>query len=481
MAVDSIRGRLRRWSLAALSLGGLVLLAASYFSALRQMNDVFDAELKQVALTVLLHAARQDARDSARGGGRDGSMRERSFVTQVWTREGGRLFVSVADARIPFEREAGLRTVTTGDGRWRVHTARSDDGTIVAQAAQPLRERSVLATQAALRLLLPTLIVMPFVWLAIAWALDRGLAPLERASREVESRSTASLDPIDPLAVPQEIRPLAAAVNTLAARLDGALSAQRRFTADAAHELRTPLAALSLQLSLLDGSANALERDAAMRDMRRGLERANRMVEQLLVLSRLDPDAASGPMAPVDLAALAAAAVVDFDPIARQRGIDLGMDADGAHSGPLALVLGDADQLRVLLDNLLDNEVRYVPPSGRVDVRVTAEQGAASEPRTLGEVVLEVRDDGPGIGPDERGRVFDRFYRGRSARSTDGDIPGTGLGLAIVRTIAERHGAAIELDEGLRHADGRGAGFALRLRFPAHVAPAGVASAGVAP
>jgi two-component system OmpR family sensor kinase len=241
--------------------------------------------------------------------------------------------------------------------------------------------------------------------------------------------------------LPDELRPLAGSLNDLLARLDAALSAQRRFTADAAHELRTPLAALKLQLDMARRAADAAGREAAYVDLDEGVRRASHLVDQLLTLARIEPEAMQSGAVDCDLVAIAKDAIVGRAALAAGKGVDLGL----AQATP-AVVHGNPASLGVLLSNLLDNALRYTPAGGRVDVSVEQRDGVA----TLG-----VADTGPGIPPEERERVFDRFYRGKATE------PGSGLGLSIVRRIADAHRASIALD------DVPGGGLRVTVRFPA--------------
>lgn len=444
----SIRAHLLLWMLGALSLGAVLLVLASYAFTLDEMNEVFDDELKQVALTVLSH--HQANRDSARpANAANGHEEELAFITQVWTADGTRVFVSAPSTEIPFTRQEGLQTLQTPDEKWRVYTARSVAN--VTQTAQPMAARRALAAEIGLRLLVPALIMVPLLALLLIFALQRGLLPLAQAANKVERKSASSLDPIPDASLPLELRPLVAAINALMARLAGALSVQRQFTADAAHELRTPLAALRLQLQLLEQATSNAARAEAIADIKRGLDRATHLVEQLLNLSRLEPDAMEQQPQPLDLAELARSVVGDFSARAEEKKIDLGAVTDVAVN-----ISGDTHQLRILLNNLVDNALRYTPAGGQIDVSVYCDKLAR-------EAIIEVRDSGGGIAPEERARVFDRFYRG-SAQQAKELVPGTGLGLAIVRKIAERHHATIELAEGLPNSS-RQTGLTVRVRF----------------
>jgi len=228
--------------------------------------------------------------------------------------------------------------------------------------------------------------------------------------------------------LPQEIEPLAAELNRLLARLDEAFAAQRAFIADAAHELRSPLTALRLQLQLLDRAPDAAARRTAQDSLGAAVERAIHLVEQLLTLARSDPGESAGGFERLDLAAAAAQALTETHALAESRHIDLSLEREGD-----VPVRGDRDALRTLARNLVDNAVRYTPSGGSVRVLCHAEAAGAK---------LEVIDTGPGIAAADRARVFDRFYRRANANET-----GTGLGLAIVKAIAARHGAQIVLDD----------------------------------
>jgi len=448
--ITSIRRHVLTWLLGTMSLAAVLLALVTYVFALQTMNEVFDNELRQVALTALTH--HQELADSRAGAGSAGGEQEPSaFVTQVWTREGIRTFVSVPESSIPFVREEGYQTVSTREGPWRVFTARSAGNMI--QAAQPIAARQALAASIAFKMLIPGLIAAPLLAWLISFALRHGLRPLAETSRDVEMKSAKSLAPIDVSSRPEELQPLVGSINALMARLSAALAAQREFVADAAHELRTPLAALQLQAQLLE-TADGADRAEAIADIRQGIDRATRLVNQLLDLSRLEPDAVQARVEPIDLVTLIRAVVADFSLKAEARGIDLGADIV-TDVKALEPVMGDADELRTLLVNLIDNALIYTPAGGRVDVSADSSPAATT---------LSVRDSGPGIAQEERGRVFDRFYRASSAQGPGGVIQGTGLGLAIVKAIAERQHASVDLGEGLPNASG-GHGLEVRVQF----------------
>jgi two-component system sensor histidine kinase TctE len=271
----------------------------------------------------------------------------------------------------------------------------------------------------------------------------RGLAPLERLQRALAARSHRDRSPLADEGVPGEVRPLLVSINDLLARLDQALTLQARFIADAAHQLKTPIAALHAQLELARREPDPDRLREAVQAAYPGLERLSRLASQLLSLARNEPEAAgSVRLEPLDLNALGLEVATQWVPEALKRGIDLGFEA-GAGA---VTVRGDAGRLRELLDNLLDNAVRYSRDNGRITVRVLAVPGPT----------LEVSDDGPGIPPEERERVFERFHR---LLGTHQD--GSGLGLAIAREIAHIHRAEIALRE-----DADGVGNTFSVVFP---------------
>jgi len=313
--------------------------------------------------------------------------------------------------------------------------------------AQAQDEREAIATKTAIRTLAPFVAFIPLFGLLIWVGVSRGLAPLATMSEAVAKRRPDAMAPLAERNLPEELKPLAHSLNELLARLDAALAAQRRFTADAAHELRTPLAALKLQLDMARRAVDTADRDAAYADLDAGVRRASHLVDQLLTLARIEPEALAETTAECDLVALAKEAIVARAPLAADKNVDLGL----AREAP-GVVRGDPATLAVLMSNLIDNALRYTPRGGRVDVAVDRAPEA---------VVFSVSDTGPGIAPDERERVFDRFYRAGASSE-----PGSGLGLSIVKRIADAHHASIELG-----APAAGPGLIVTVRFPAPAGP----------
>jgi signal transduction histidine kinase len=273
-----------------------------------------------------------------------------------------------------------------------------------------------------------------------------GLRPLRRVAGEVQRRDVHSLAPIAAARLPQEIAPLVNELNRLLTRLNAAFQTQRAFVADAAHELRSPLTALSLELQLLDRAPDETARREARANLGAAVERAIHLVGQLLTLARNEPREPVGELTPIALEQPVAEGIADVHALAAVRRIELTLEADPA------VVQGDREALRMLVRNLVDNAVRYTPEGGRVRVRTRGDALSAVRGES---VLLEVGDSGPGIAAADRERAFDRFYR--RVGSPQG---GSGLGLAIVRAIADRHGAEVRLSDA---ADG---GLLVTVAFP---------------
>ena len=417
----SMRRRLLVWLLSAVLAGGLAAAAVVFFQARSQANELFDYQLRQLALTLRdrTYSARQFAEALA-------GEEALEFVIQVWARNGERIYQSHPRLRVPDPVQLGFADIEADGHRWRVFAIQQRGLTI--QVAQPMGARDALAFNAAWRTLIPFLVALPLMGLLIWRLVGHEVRFLESTAQAVARRTPESLEPIEDGSVPEEIRPLVDALNGLLARLGGALTRQRHFIADAAHELRTPLTALRLQLQLAERATEPAERERAHAMLREGIARATRLVEQLLTLARADPEASAAAPVPVDLSELARGVVEAHEAAAHAKGLEIAAQA----SQPV-VVNGDRGSLRALVENLVNNAVRYTP-AGQVTVRARREGDGA---------VLEVEDTGPGIPPAERERVFDRFYRGESAAEG-----GTGLGLAIVRRIAQRHGAAVALLDG---------------------------------
>jgi two-component system, OmpR family, sensor kinase len=418
-----------RTSLLVWLLGGVVLVGAAggfvvYRNALAEADAFFDYHLKETALFLRDQPVEYQFPTPI-----PPSDVAYDFVVQIWTIDGRRIYIGPEQAVLPNSTALGYSTVNSSVGQWRVYGAVSP--TKVVQVAQPMNVRRREAAQLALRTLEPFALLVPLLGLLVWFAVGHALQPLQRLAKAVKARRVNELEPLSDERLPEEVRPLVGSLNDLLGRLTAALDRERAFMADAAHELRTPLTALHLQLGALARAGTEGERTEAMGKLSEGVQRAIRLVEQLLALARQEPRAE-----PVRtrfaLDELAREVVAELVPLADARRIDLGMSEAQA-----VLVQGERDAVATLVRNLVDNAVRYTPPGGRVDVSV--ERSAAMPAQAL----VRVMDNGPGIAPEERGRVFDRFYRRPGTAA-----PGSGLGMAIVKAIAEAHGAGVMLDSG---------------------------------
>ena len=448
--MTSIRRQLLFFLIGAMSLVMLLGAWATYRAAREEINALFDYQLEQIAFA-LRNQTFQGSTEALAGD------LDLDFVIRVWDRDGLSVYYSRPHRALPEIARLGYATEKTSEGDWRTYALQYRGETIAV--AQPMSVRARLATAAAVRTLTPFIALLPLLALLVWLVVGRALRPLTELARSVGARTAEALTPFGEQNVPEEAQPLVRSLNDLLARLRTAIETQRHFIADAAHELRTPLTALLLQTQLVERATGEAERSAALRDLKGGLERAIHAVQQLLALARQEPGAAERPFAVVSLAELIAQSVADHAALAAARRIDLGVAA----SAPQARVIGDADALRTLLDNLIDNAVRYTPEGGRVDVGCGAaddatqtETGDQADGGTTGRAWLEVSDSGPGIPPAEREQVFARFYRRGGEEAS-----GSGLGLAIVRSIAQRHRAAVRLD------DAPGGGLRVRIDFPA--------------
>ena len=418
--MNSIRVRLLLALLAALVLSAVVMGALTYRNVLAETETLFDYQLRQMALSL------RDQGEIAPGQISAFADEELDFVVQIWTVDGRSIYASRPHSDLPARALLGLADVTAGGRTWRTFSVATRERVI--QVAQPRQIRQRLAADAALRSVLPLLLLAPLMALAIWWLAALTLAPLRRVAAQVRERDEQSLAALPTTGLPDEVAPLVSALNALLQRLGQSLDTQRAFVSEAAHELRSPLTALKLQLQLVSRATDEAGRAQAVATLGTGIDRAARLVEQLLALARSEPGAPANPMQPLDLSELVRQAVADTVPFAQSRGTEFELFA----ATPVT-VTGDRGALAMLARNLADNAVRYSPPRSRVELRVVVIDGFPT---------LQVDDAGPGIPPAERERVFDRFYR-----RNVGDEQGTGLGLAIVRSVAARHGAEVTLGD----------------------------------
>ncbi len=425
--MKSIRRQLLVSLLSTLAFGGLIAAVGIYLSVQHEFKEVFDYELKQVALSF---------REDSLGMPIPPPIVEEDddLVIQIWDRTGSLVYTSDQLPVLPPRVQAGYSSVDTADNRWRVFNMDSHGFTI--QVAQPTGVRHALAAGAAGRTMIPIVFLIAVLGGVIWFIIGRGLRPLNRVADAVEQRSASAMQPLSSADLPAEVRPLVIALNQLLGRLEGALLTHRTFIADAAHELRTPLAAVQLQIQIARRARTEEERADAFAQLEEGVKRSIHLVQQLLTLAREEPELVERASGPVELAQLARQAVADHASLAEAKDIDIGVEGEQP-----VWITGHPEALRAMLGNLIDNAIRYIQRGGKIDVAARSQGNQA---------VLTVTDNGPGIAADFRERAFDRFWRGEGGREI-----GSGLGLAIVKNVVDHHGATVSLepadqDRGLR-------------------------------
>lgn len=415
----------------ALSLAILVIALVggifSFVSAFNEAHELQDDVLRQVAALV----NRQHLSPGRLEGGvlSKESDEEARVIVQRLDEVGDPAVGVDAGGVLPLPKTLpdGLQTLEAGDETFRVMVVTTRDGARVA-VAQEAGFRDEIARDGALRTVMPFLILVPVLLLVVADIVRKLFRPISALSQEIDRREAQELHPVDEEHLPVEVRPFGAAINRLLARVSQSMDDQRRFVADAAHELRSPMTALSLQTERLaeaDMSETARER---LEKLREGIDRGRLLLDQLLALARAQSSQSMQPE-PVSIQAVFRRVLEDLLPVAEAKGIDIGVEGDEDPS-----VAGSSLDLITLVRNLADNAVRYTPDGGKVDLSATMEAD---------NIVIRVRDNGPGIPISERDRVFAPFHRILGSGQT-----GSGLGLSIVRAIADRLGAEVRLDYG---------------------------------
>ncbi|NPT37219.1 ATP-binding protein [Paraburkholderia xenovorans] len=423
----SIRSWLLGWLICGLAAVAGIAAFAIFHTAREEANELFDYELRTVALS--LPSNLETAETVERQGAEFEGISDDRILIEIWDKEGALVYHSRRSpvlARLP----QGIRTIERGEGHWRVFGLQQPDRFV--QVAQPVSVREALALHLALHTLWPLGVLMPVTIVLVLLVVARGLAPIGGLSRLLATRSLDSLEPLRfGGSVPVEIRPLVSALNDLLQRLNVASQAQRTFIADAAHELRSPLAALKLQLQAASKNGTLKDDGHTIGRIDTRLNRIIRLVQQLLTLAREDALPASESTS-VSLRRIGEQAVSDFSLLAEDRQIDLGLEFryPVTQKDPCN-VLADPHGVSVLLNNLIDNAIRYTPQGGKVDVVLTL---------VAGRMAFAVVDNGPGIPEKDMERVLDRFHRGEHTRGT-----GSGLGLAIAARIAQRQQLTLSL------------------------------------
>ena len=424
----SLKQRLLALALAAITLVWLGATAFTYHDAREEFDEVLDAHLAQAASLLVVQASHDlDELETEHAPLLHKHARRVAF--QVWDKEQQlRLHSANAPQQPLANRERGFSDATIDGHRWRVFSTRDESGEYLIHVAERTEVRDELARGIAGNLLRPLWFSLPLLALLLWIAVMRGLRPLDKLTREVEQREPGNLAALDASTAPREVVPLIERLNRLFIRIDASMQKERRFTADAAHELRTPVAAIKAQAQVARAASGEAERTHALDNAILGCDRAAHLIDQLLTLARVDT-LDSGTAGLCQLGDIAAETIAALAPSALEKGVQLELQANDA--GNVPEVRGNPGLLRVLLRNLLDNSMRHTPHGTSVQVSITHEPGA---------VCLSVSDNGPGIPEQERDKVLERFYRPLGTQGS-----GSGLGLSIVKRIAEVHGATLQI------------------------------------
>ena len=422
----SLRARLLLLLFTVVLLTAAVQAFVAYRTSLDQTIEIFDYQMEQMALSLrkglpiggyLVNSFRDDTDTSF------------EFLIQITDTHGKTTFQSAPNANLPLDAEPGFTRYEADGKNYRLFSLKSGDQFI--QVAQDRSGRRGLARRLALRAFSPIVVMVPLLLLLVWWVVSASLAPAQRVRSQLASRRADELAEVNEEGLPAEIYPLVHELNLLFHRVRYAFDAQKNFIADAAHELRSPLSALKLQVEGLRRAPDTSAREVAIFRLTSGIDRATRLVEQLLVLARQQAGPADLEFKEaVHVAALVQSIVGDLWETANTRRIDIGLVA--AQDG---VVMGHQDALNILVRNLLDNAIKYTPEGGTVNVSVLAGDAL---------VQLVIEDSGPGVPSADHVRIFDRFYRVAGPQSS---AIGSGLGLAIVKTIADMHAATISIDQ----------------------------------
>ena len=421
----SLKQRLLLLVLGAITLVWLGATAFTYQEAREEFDEVLDAHLAQAAALLAAQSAHEIEEIDTEHAPLMHKYAGR-VAFQVW--ENGkhlRLHSANALQEQITKKERGFSDVTFSGERWRAFSAWDESGEFMIQVAERADARKKIAAEIIEGLLYPLLISLPLLALLLWVAVLRGLRPLDRLAREVGQREPDNLAALDASSAPREVVPLIERLNRLFARIDTSMQKERRFTADAAHELRTPVASIKAQAQVARAASAEAERLHALDNAILGCDRAAHLIDQLLTLARVDTlDGNASELC--QLRNIAAEAIGALAPAALEKGVRFELLA-----GDEATVRGNPGLLRVLLRNLLDNSMRHTPSGTVVQVGITHAPGV---------VCLSVSDNGPGIPEQERDKVLERFYRPLGTQAS-----GSGLGLSIVKRIAEVHDATLQV------------------------------------
>jgi len=405
-----------------------------YRDATHEVEELFDANLAQSARVSLGLAVQEGKRKDAKKIKiinpieKRGHKYESKIAIVVRYANGVVMLQSASAPKLPFPTDHhGFHDYKVDDHLWRTFSLRDNETGTSVQVAESYAIRNELASDIIRDTFMPFAFFIPVLALLVWLSIGRSLAPLKRLAKEVSRRHPDSLEPISIKRVPQEVLPLIESLNTLLVKLHGALENERRFTGDAAHELRTPLAAIKTQAQVLQRADSTETHGSTIDNILQGVDRATHLVEQLLTMARMDAQESVQDNEQTDLLAVTRSVISDYGQMAIDKSIEISLQTD-CESCP---VQGQSNILGIMIRNLVDNGIRYTPEQGKVTTSIEVDKDGTR---------LCVTDTGPGIPHNERRHIFERFKRLPEAMSN-----GTGLGLSIVLRIAELHNAKISL------------------------------------
>ena len=427
----------------SMAVAWLATAAVSYVDARHELDELLDAHLTQTASLVLAQA---DVGSGIVDPEHAPQLHryERRVAFQLWE-NGSTLRLHSAnapDTRLS-PRDEGFSDVAVGGSEWRVFSAWHPEHRYLVQVGERLEARNEIIGKVAENMLLPLAVALPALAILIWLGIHRAMRPLRLLNHQVETRAPDNLAPVELRKAPAEVAPLVGSLNRLLARVHASIENERRFTADAAHELRTPLSALRAQAQVARGSTDEAERRRALDKVIEGCDRASHLVQQLLTLARLEPEAFRPERQACDVRAALQRTIAELAPSALAKDIEIALE-----DGPAVRVAGDGRLLEVLFRNLVDNAVRYSAPRTTVRVRIE---------RTGESAVVTVADQGPGVPMPEREELGRRFHRLLGTQAS-----GTGLGLSIARRIAELHDGTMAFGETTT-----GVGLSVKVTLPA--------------
>jgi two-component system, OmpR family, sensor histidine kinase QseC len=449
--LNSLQSRLLALALGLVTAVWLGAALLTWAEAQHELDELLDSHLAQAAALLVAQQAKTDDDGDDDDGVADAPSLHKyapKVAFQVFHKGVLLTHSANAGAKPMSARAQGFDTVRLAGGtEWRVFVARGIQSGVQVFVAEQTQPRDAILWAVMRSLLLPLAFSLPLLVLALWWAVRRGLAPLRQLSQELGQRRARSLEPVQLADMPREMQPMVQSLNGLFKRIEHMVDSERRFTADAAHELRTPIAAVRAQAQVALGAGSDMgQREHALRATLAGCDRATRLVEQLLTLSRLDA-AQAATWATVDLGVLVQRLAAEAAPASLVRHQVLELDADAN-----CMVRGDETLVNVLVRNLIDNALRYSPDGAQVWVSVAMQGGQA---------VLRVQDSGPGMTEPEMARLGERFFR-----VLGNDRTGSGLGWSIVKRLADVFGAKVTVGRSMDLG-----GLAVSLTWPAVMPP----------